>query len=862
MKLDIPQLSLVVLVGPSGAGKTTFAARHFLPTEVLASDHCRALVADDETDLAATGDAFDVLHYIAAKRLERGRLTVVDATNVQRRARRPLVALAKKYHAMAVAIVFDLPKSVCRQRNRSRDERQIPDRVVGRQHWQMRQSLAGLEKEGFRIVHTLSSVSDVDSATIERYPMPTDKSEETGPFDIIGDVHGCCDELEELLEKLGYVADELPDDGPMQYRKLWHHPDGRRAIFVGDLVDRGPRVLDSLDLARNMVEHGNALMVPGNHENKLLRYFKKGRTKIKYGFDQTLAELRALPEERRQSYEESTREFLESLQSHLVLDGGNLVVAHAGLKEEMHGRISGKERSFALYGDTTGERDEYGLPIRLDWAAGYRGEATVVYGHSPVPSAEWLNRTINVDTGCVFGGKLTALRYPERKLVSINAHKTHTEPIRPIEDHPRDPKLSAQHAADHLLDIDDFTGRLYVETELRRRLKIRRDQGAAALETLSRFAVHPKWIIHLPPTMSPTLTSKRPGYLEAPEEAFDYYRKRGVETVVCQQKHMGSRAIAIVCRDEDVVLRRFGLLDEGIGVVYTRSGRPFFREKPREQGLLERARAALSQSHFWEEFDTDWVCVDAELMPWSFKARPLLKDQYAAVGAAARSTVGRTRELIDKTVARGVDVGNFAASVATREEMIAAYRRAYRNYCWPVEDLDDIHLAPFHLLATEGSTYFDQSHLWHMETISRYFQTGQASSMQRTDYRVVDLHDDDQVQDAIQWWDEMTAAGDEGMVVKPEYYVQRGDRGIVQPALKCRGREYLRIIYGPEYTHEPYLERLRERNVGKKRSLAMREFALGIEGLKRFVAGEPLRRVHECAFAVLAMESEPVDPAL
>ncbi len=754
--LDIPDMSLVVLIGTSGAGKSTFAATHFEATAVLSSDRCRGLVCDDETSMDATEDAFDLLHYIAEKRLKRGLVTVVDATNVQPRARRPLVALARKHHVLPVAIVLDIPERVCRQRNKEREDRNFGGHVISNQRRDMKRSLGKLRREGFRIIHTLTSPEEVDAVEIERRPLWSDYRDERGPFDIIGDVHGCCDELEALLEELGYRSEPVPEDSPSQHRKLWRHPEGRKAVFVGDLVDRGPRSLDAFDLARNMVDHGAGLCVPGNHENKLLKKLHGRKVKLRHGLEQTVAELEALSDEVRPDYEAAMADFIRSLVSHVVLDDGRLVVAHAGLKEEMHGRASGKVRSFAMYGETTGETDEFGLPIRHDWAVNYKGDATVVYGHTPVPRAEWLNRTINVDTGCVFGGKLTALRYPERELVSVEAKEVYADPIRPIEDNARGGELSAQHAADHVLDVEDFTGKLRIDTKLLPGVTIREGNSAAALETLSRFAVHPKWLIHLPPTMSPTHTTKREGYLEAPEEAFAYFRRRGIEKVVCEEKHMGSRAIVVACRDEDVVRERFGLLDVGIGTVYTRTGRPFFKDDAQERGLLERVHSTLTETGFWEAFDTDWVCLDTELMPWSVKAQSLLEQQYAPVGAAASATLSKAVALVEKTASRGIDVGNLDERLRERAQMVDGYRTAYRQYCWPVESLDDIKLAPFHILATEGDTYFDKSHVWHMEKIGEYLATDSAPSMQKTRYRVVELADDDQVRGAISWWDEMT----------------------------------------------------------------------------------------------------------
>ena len=198
--------------------------------------------------------------------------------------------------------------------------------------------------------------------------------------------------------------------------------------------------------------------------------------------------------------------------SHYVLDDGKLVVAHAGMKAEMQGRGSGKVRDFALYGETTGETDEFGLPVRFNWAAEYRGSAMVVYGHTPVPEPEWLNRTVNIDTGCVFGGKLTALRYPEKEFVSVPAARTYCEPARPfLPEEQQAPKLTAQQAHDDVLDADDVLGKRIVSTRLRGNVTIREAHATAALEVMSRFAANPKWLIYLPPTMSPCETSSEAG---------------------------------------------------------------------------------------------------------------------------------------------------------------------------------------------------------------------------------------------------------------------------------------------------------------------------------------------------------------
>jgi protein phosphatase len=843
--LKIPELCVLALVGVSGSGKSSFAARHFEPTEVISSDFCRGLVADDENDQSATNAAFDVLHYIAGKRLEAGRLCVIDATNVQPEARRPLVQLAKTNHTLAVAVVLDVPETVCAERNAARPDRQFGKHVLRNQRMQLRRSMRGLRREGFNRVYVLTGEAEIEAAAFEREPLWTDRRSDHGPFDLIGDVHGCHVELVELLNDLGY---EIDADG-----RSARHLQGRRALFLGDLVDRGPATPAVLRLVMGMVAEGSALCIPGNHEVKLVRALNGRNVTTGHGLAQSLEQLAGEPREF--SIEVAT--FIDGLVSHYVLDDGQLVVTHAGLPQNMHGRASGAVRSFSLYGDTTGETDEYGLPVRYPWAEDYRGDAIVVYGHTPVPEASWLNKTICIDTGCVFGGRLTSLRYPERELVSVRARQTYYEPARPLV---AEPLVDVSREPTDL-DLDDVVGKRIIEIGLAGTVTIREENAIAALEVMSRFAVDPRWLLYLPPTMSPTATSDREGLLEHPHEAFAAFRGAGVESVVCEEKHMGSRAVAVVCRDEDVAARRFGIESPAGGVVYTRTGRPFFTDAAVETGLLARIRAALDASGLWGELDSDWLALDCELLPWSAKAEDLLRHQYAAVGAAASRATHAEDAVVAAAVGRGVDVGDLTSLLSDRVRMVEGFVDAYGRYCWTVDGLDDLKLAPFQVLAGNGAVHALKPHVWHLEAMGR-LAAADGTTFRSTAAIEVDLGDDESAEAATAWWEDLTAAGGEGMVVKPAQVVHRGPKGLAQPGIKVRGREYLRIIYGPEYTAERHLSRLRARGLGHKRSLAIREFALGIEALERFVAGEPLYRVHECVFGVLALESEPVDPRL
>jgi protein phosphatase len=849
--ITIPELALVVLIGPSGCGKSTFARKHFKPSEVLSSDFCRALVSDDENSQAATKDAFEVLHFIAAKRLAAGKLTVVDATNVQPEARKPLVALARQYHVIPVAVVLNLPDRLCQDRNRERTDRNFGPHVIRQQSQQLRRSFRNLGREGFRHIYEFSSPAEVDEIVIERQRLWNNLKHEHGPFDIIGDIHGCFDELAALLTELGY---EVSANGTPHAR----HPAGRKAVFLGDLVDRGPKIPEVLKLVMSMTQSGAALAVPGNHDSKLMRKLRGRDVQITHGLAESLHQLEHEPPE----FKQQVADFIDSLVSHYVLDDGRLVVAHAGLKEELQGRGSGKVRDFALYGETTGETDEFGLPVRYNWAAEYRGKAIVVYGHTPVPEPEWLNGTICIDTGCVFGGKLTALRYPEKEVVSVPALRTYYEPSKPfLPEEGQAPALTAQQTYDDVLDIEDVSGKRIISTRLHRSVTIREENSFAALEVMSRFAADPKWLIYLPPTMSPSETTREADLLEHPAEAFSYFRNAGVGRVICEEKHMGSRAVVIVCSDREAARKRFGVVGDAAGICYTRTGRQFFDDRALENDFVARIQTALGEAKIWDEFDTDWVCLDCELMPWSAKAQELLRQQYAAVGAAARASLADVIGALSAAGQNNPEIEPLLNRYRERQNAAAKFVDAYRRYCWPVHSLDDLKLAPFHLLATEGRVHTDRDHLWHMQTLKRICDADE-KLLHATSYLIVDVTDAASEQAGISWWEDLTGRGGEGMVVKSFDFFARGSRGLVQPAVKCRGREYLRIIYGPEYALPENLERLRARGLSTKRSLALREFALGIEGLERFVRKEPLRRVHECVFGVLALESEPVDPRL
>lgn len=852
--IELPDLCLVVLVGASGSGKSTFARNHFRDTEVLSSDTFRGLVADDPTDQGATVDAFGALFDVAGRRLRRGLLTVIDATSIRPEDRRSLLGLAKEHDVFAVAVVLDVELDVLKRRSAARTD--VDEAVVVRQHRLLRQHGKNLRKEGFRFVHRLVGAAAIDDVSVVRTRLFNDLTDQHGPFDIIGDVHGCRAELETLLRDLGWTVTSSPD-GEVG---VLDHPEGRRAVFVGDLVDRGPDTPGVLRLVMSMVTEGQAICVRGNHEEKLLRVLRQragGRradkpVQLTHGLAESVQQLDACAA----GFRSAVIEFLDGLVSHYVLDEGRLVVSHAGLPQRYHGRTSGRVRNLAMYGETTGEQDRWGYPIRVDWARDYRGDARVVYGHTPVPSAAWTNNTLCLDTGCVFGGRLTALRYPEGELVDVPAGRTYWPSERPMGygDSAADARVRAA------LNLDDVVGKRTVTTRFGPPVTVREENAAAALEVMSRYTVDPRWLRYLPPTMSPA-GSVDSDLLEDPQSAFAAYAELGVTEVICEEKHMGSRAVVVVTRDDDAARLGFGVYDGGLGTIYTRTGRPFF-EPATTAAVLARIRAAAQD--VFDDLGCRRLILDTELLPWNIKGEGLIRDHFASVPAAAEPELALLTSELRDAAERGLDVAEQIAVTTRRSADVSAFADALLRYVRPGAGVDDIRIATFEVLAAgvedADETFENRPHTWHLEIADR-LAGADPELFTTTRRRVVDTGSERSRADGAAWWAEMTADGGEGMVVKPIGNLVRDARNrVVVPGLKVRGAEYLRLIYGPSYLGD--LHRLRSRDLRHKRSMAMREYQLAREALARHHEGAPLWRIHECVFAILACESEPVDSRL
>lgn len=847
--ITVTNPGLVILVGCIGSGKSTLARRLFEKHEIVSIDEYREVVSGDRRDQSATADAAAIAAEVVERRLKRRLLTVVDATNVRSEDRRVWTNIAARTHSLVTAVVLDPGQGHCQRMAEARDGDRYSPKAVAQQHSTLARDRRRLKQDGIRNIITLSDPEEIATATLVRRPTWNDLRSEHGPFDIIGDVHGMTDELEDLLLQLGWVVAWTDGDGARASVSVFH-PDGRKLVFLGDACDRGPRSLDALLIMEAAVKSGRGFAVASNHDDRLKRWLMGRDIAVSHGLETTIAEFECKPPEFRQRI----ADFIDGLPGHLVFDRGCLAVAHAGLREDMILGASRDVRQFTVFGPM-GTPGKDGKTVRVDWADEYRGSTSIVYGHTVVDEPVWHNRTINIDTGAVFGGSLTALRWPEKEIVSVAAKTAHAT----LDNPPFSRKKTDDPA---LINFSDVSGKKYVETSTLGRVTVDGRQTAGALEHFARHAIDPRWLVYVPPTMSPVEASSEGDFLEHPAQAFDYYRKQGIAEVVMETKHMGSRALVLVCRDEETARNRFGVTDGSIGHIWSRSGRAFFKDADRRK-MLQKISAGAEKSLF-KTLSTDWLLLDCEIMPWNAKAAELIERQYAPTGKAAGMSAILAADALHRFGERGLeDVSDLAKRMLRRHGNAMAFDAAWRGYCWNVDDIDDITIAPFHVLASEGRVHHAQTHLQHLAWITELATHVDGLRFTVTSCMTVGLNDGLQMKMAVSHWLSETEKGAEGVVVKPPvFHVARETRSSIQPALKVRGRNYLRIIYGPDYDLPDNLSRLRERGIAQKRQRALQQSALGIEGLERLVRGEPVRRIHQCVFASIALDSDALDPRL
>ena len=629
------------------------------------------------------------------------------------------MALAREYHVLPVAIVLDLPERVCHERNRSRPDRDFGPHVIRNQKSQLHRSLRGLGREGFRHVHVLKIAGG--SRCGRHRAAAALEQPQAGPRTVRHHRRRA-----RLLRRARRAAPAARYDAGTASAS-WAHPSGRKAIFVGDLVDRGPRIVDTLQDRDGDVAGGIGAVRAWESRHQVEAEARRPR---RHGQrTASIARWRSWICESPE-FRTEVQKFLDGLVSHYVFDDGQLVVAHAGMKAGDAG---------SRVGQGAGLR-----PVRRDNRRDRRvrpAGSLQLGGRVSRPCQRRLRTHARAGAGVAQPHDQHRHRLRVRRPadgpalaregagVGARAVDTYADPVRPFLPTAAAPALSAQQANDDLLDIDDVRGKRLDHDPAapdRHDPRGERRGGAGGDEPVRGESE----VADLPAAddVAERDDARADGLLEHPAEAFSYYRANGVPTVVVEQKHMGSRAILIVCRSKDVARERFGILEDEDGICYTRTGRRFFEDAALERELLATVRGALERSGFWEQFKTNWVCLDCELMPWSAKALELVRQQYASVGTAARVGLGEAVGALERAAARGIDVGALLERHKVRQDLAERFAQAYRHYCWPVESLRDIRIAPFHVMATEGAVHADKDHVWHMTTISSFVDPDGASA--------------------------------------------------------------------------------------------------------------------------------------
>lgn len=863
MRIGLPHAGIVLLIGPSNSGKSTLLKQlieeeQILASEVVSSDDFRILVSNKEfidwrnrpQDEAAglmdeyqeiSSEAFAMMDSVIEARCRLNKLVVVDATHLRSDDRKKYIALARKNNVPIQAIVFDMPERVLTDRDENRDNPRGKRRI--KQQFQIfRNEKRFIKKEGFASVYTLKDAEEVE---VFRNDNPMEIELDRG-IDIIGDVHGCYAELIELLEKLGYTENE---------KGIYEHPEGRKFVSVGDVMSRGPASLETMRFFLKHVQSGRAMMIDSNHGWKIARWLDGRQVVLSHGDERVEEEFLKYEEregtDKANELKRQLKEFLLEAPSHYVFKKNGvptLVCAHAGIRDAFIGKQSEAVSDFCRYGDTEGF-DEKGKPVRNDWTVGHGNRLLIVWGHDPKPKPLLINNTINIDQGVVFGGELTAYRYPEREFTSVKAKRDYSgaadNPLAEWEKNRWNPP-----------NIGKFINGYSVSTDSLGEVKIPQELVKPAIDAVSHYTIPIEQLVYIPPTMSPTpKPSGLPEYLEHPKEAIDYYRSNGIHTLIAEKKHMGSRGILFLFKDKVAAAKHTGI--ESLGCIYTRTGKRFFENEAEAQMLLQ-LNEELTRIHYFEEHQTDWVLLDAEIMPWNLKAKELISSQYAHVAENAVLDRSLLKEKLSAALPGNSELQAWLDEYEEKLENAIDFQKVFQKYCWDIDSSKPIQIAPFHVLAHSNRTFFDKPHTWHME-MNRQLAS-QSDLFVETEFKVItDQASEDEV---IRWWQEITEDGHEGIVIKPEFYIARNKGKLLQPAIKVRGRRYLSIIYGMDYLEPKNLERLKNRNTGKKQKMALKEFALGLEGVTRYVNGETIERVHECSLGALAMESDPVDPRL
>lgn len=865
MGIVLPYAGIVLLVGTSNSGKSTFLKKlienkQILPSEVVSSDDFRILVSDsdfidwtqkprDESDSLynqyqkISEEAFSLMDLTIEKRCKLNKLTFVDATNLFSEDRKKYITIARKHHVPIVAIVMDVEQDVLLERDKIRDTPRGKQKI-NQQYQTFKRERRFIKKEGYLATYFI--LNNTDYIEIIRKSNNPIEIEVKNGIDIIGDIHGCYQEFLKLLVKLGYEINE---------KGYYVHPAGRKFLSLGDIMSRGPKSLETMQFFLRHVKKGLAYMIDSNHGWKIARWLEGKKVTLNHGDELVEEEFKHFKEQYGEEHtlelKQSLKELLLNAPSHYILTKNHvptLVCTHAGIKDEFIGKQSIDISDFCRYGDVDGF-DEEGKPIRRDWSIHHKSNILIVWGHDPKPKPLIINNTINIDQGVVFGGELTAIRYPEKEYVSVQALENYSDgKSNPLKELDRN-RLNTPNIAKFLNGYSVLTDELG-------EIHIPKEYVIPSIDTVSHFTVPIEELIYIPPTMSPTPSpSTLVDYLEHPKEVIDYYRGMGIDKMIAEKKHMGSRGILLVFKNEAVALKYIGR--ETLGVINTRNGRTFF-QKEIEHEILQRINKGLTDNDYYQTYNTDFVLLDAEIMPWNLKAKELINSQYAHVAESAILDRSLLRAKLEKVEKINKELENWLAEYVTLLDNAHVFKEVFQKYCWDIEDINQIQIAPFHVLAHSKETFFHKPHTWHME-MNRQFAK-MIKLFVETEFMLIE--DTSSEVEVIKWWETITRDGHEGIVIKPETFISKSKGKLVQPAIKVRGRKYLNIIYGMDYLLPENLVRLKKRNVAKKQKLALKEFALGVEGIKRFVNGESIERVHECVLGTLAMESDSVDPRL
>ena len=863
MQIQLPSTGIVLLIGPSNSGKSTLLnsmieKEVILSSEVISSDDFRVLVSDKDfiewndrpKDEAASlmdeyssisKEAFLMMDSIIEARCRLNKLTFVDATHLHSDDRKRYISLARKNNVPILALVLDVPENELIIRDEQRDKPRGKRRIK-QQYQTFKREKGFIKKEGYLSVYSIKETNNLEfirrSSSIE--------IDIQHGIDIIGDIHGCYDEMITLLEELGYQKD---------LNGLYIHPERRKFVSIGDVMSRGPHSLKTMLFFYAHVQQHAAYMVDSNHGWKIARWLEGRDVTMSHGDEKVIEEFISYEAEngieKTQQTKQSLKEFLLKSPSHYVFTKNGvqtLICAHAGIKDDMIGKESDSVSDFCRFGDTGGF-DEKGNPQRKDWTVNHKRSSLIVWGHDPKPRPLVINNTINIDQGVVFGGALTAFRYPEEEFVSVNANHDYSGDT-------NNPLKEWEKTRFNPPNLAKFINGFSVNTEELGEIKIHQDNVKPAIDTVSHFTIPIEQLIYIPPTMSPTpASSALDDYLEHPKEAIDYYRGQGIQTMVAEKKHMGSRGILFLFKDIESAIKHTTI--ESLGVIYSRSGKRFFDTETEEQ-IVSKINLELHDKGYFDKHNTDYLILDAEIMPWNLKAKELISSQYAHVAENAILDRTKLKEKIEVVVGQNDELNVWLHEYEEKLNNAHTFSEVFQKYCWTIEDINSIQIAPFHLLAHSNQTFFDQPHTWHMG-MNREF-ANQSKIFVETDYKVIT--DETSEEEVIKWWNDMTSDGHEGIVIKPEFYVARNKGKLLQPAIKVRGRKYLKIIYGMDYLLPQNLNRLKSRNTGRKQKMALKEFALGVEGIQRYVQKESIERVHECVLGTLALESDIVDPRL